>query len=295
MKRLVLISFVLVLAAAGCQHPDEVILDPGQAQADTQLEIVSIAGADTATPAGSLDSSGVLPNDQVRFGAYLSLNRVVDDISILGVRQVRTRVFAKVLFSDRNQPVQIGPKVYGYFGVRLDSIKIDSLRLFQLSHAISVPTVGPVLAGFEYTRDLAGEYIPGKNYLWTVGAAGRLASFATQAPADLSVQVPVGGAKISRIQPLELRWKGAGNLTLVISEYYPLLKKAVPLVSIKPTLNSGRLILGPRVLALLPARHQYFVFTFILSTRYEQGRLAGYPADILVQASDVYNSYVEFL
>lgn len=292
MKRLVLIVSILLVAAAGCHHPDEVIID--NPPADTQMEINSIAGGDTATAAGLLDSSGVLPNDQVRFGAYLSLDRVVDDFAILGVRQVRTREFAKALFSDRNQPVYIGPKVLGYYGVKLDSIKIDNLPLFQLSHAVPMPAVGPILAGFEYTRDLANKYIPGKNYVWTVGAGGMAASFTIQAPADLSVQFPVGGAKIPLTQPLELRWKGTGNLTLVISEYYPLAKKVVPLVTIKPALNSGRLILGPRVLALLPARHQHFVFTFILYNRSEQGRLGGYPAEILVQASDVYNSYVEF-
>lgn len=292
MKRVLPIVFVVTLMA-GCQHPDEVHLTPGPDDAASQVEITRIAPADTGSASGVFDSSAVLPADRARFGGFLSLNRVVDDFVVGAVRQVRSREFASAIFTDRNQPVSIGMKVFGYYGIKLDTVRIDGLRLFQLTHLVPVPLVGNVAAGYEYVRGMAGDYIPGKNYQWTLNAGSNTARFAIQAPADLTVQSPLGGTVISRNRQLELRWRGSGNIAIVISEYFPLANKARPILSLKPALNTGRLILGPRILALLPAGRQYFVFTFVLYNRDEQRTLAGYPAEILMQASSVYNSFVE--
>jgi len=284
---------ILIALLAGCQHPDGVYLTPGPTEEATQMEITPIAGADTTTPVGSLDSTAILPTDQARFGAYLTLNRVVEDFAVLGVRQITTREFTTVFFADKNRPVSFGQWVFGYFGIKLDSVAIDALPLSQVPHLIPVPIVGNITAGYSYARELTGVYTPGRNYVWRVVSGGAAATIGIQAPANLAVLSPIGGAKILRTRPLELRWTGAGNLTIVISKRFPLVEKNLPLFSIRPTLNTGRLVLEPRVLALLPAGHQSFVLTFILSNRNEQGKLAGYPAQVLAQASSVYNCYVE--
>lgn len=278
---------------AGCQNPDEVHLTPGPAEVANQIEVTSFAPADTGSAAGSFDSSAVLPMDQARFGAFLSLNRVIDDFAVLGVRQVRSREFARVVFTDRNMPVIFNAKLFGYRGVRLDSVAIDGLRLFQITHFVPVPTLGNVASGYEYARNLAGVYTPGKNYMWNVVAGMNSARFSIQAPADFSLQSPIGGSKIQRNRPLELRWTGSGTLAILISEYYPPTDKARPLLYIKPAVNGGQLALSPRILALLPTWRQYFIITFLLFNRDERRTLPAYSAEILIQATSVYNCFVE--
>ncbi len=293
MKRLMQLLVVSSFVAAGCHHPDEVVLppDPG---ADPQMTVTAISPADTASGAGQLDSSAVLPSDQSRFGGYLSLNRVVDDFAIAGVRLTRTREFAKAVVTDRSQPVKLGPIVFGFQGMRMTGISVDGYPLAEIPHTVAVPTVGNVAAGYEYAVNMAGKFQPDRVYHWIVRAGmGMPDTLDIRTPPALSVQSPVGGQRISRTQPLDIRWTGSGKILIVVSEYFPLVRKARPLLIVQPVDNLGHLIVRPRVMALLPAQHQMYVLTFVLYNREEGAKLGGYQEGVLVQASSVYNTYVE--
>ncbi len=293
MKRLTSLFLFAGLLLAGCHHPDEVVLPP-DTTSDPQMNITAITLADTASAAGQFDSSGVLPSDLASFGAFLTLNRVVDDFAVAGVRVTRTREFAKAVFTDRSQPVQFGQVTWGYQGIRLASIMIDSLSLREIPHTVPIPTVGNVAAGYEYTLGLGGKYVPGKEYRWSIRQGmGPTDTISIQTPPALIVTSPIGGQTISRTVPLELKWNGSGKITIVISEYYPLAKKARPLFVIVPEVNTGRLVLRPKVLAVLPARQQTFVISFLLYNRNEGGAVSGYPNKVLVLATSVYDTIVD--
>jgi hypothetical protein len=295
MNRPVSFLILLALVTAGCQHPDEVHLTPGPDDATTQMEINSIVADSTGHGVG--DSSTVLQqNDQTRFGAILSVQRIVDDYVAATVRNVGRVEFSSVVFTDRSRPVLDSIQHYGYWGLQLATVKLNSLSMTQVRHLIHVPVVGNVPAGYEYFRLLNGTYQPGQLYTWTISIGGTdSTSFSVTAPKSLSVQSPVGGSRIPRNVPLDLRWTGTGNLTIIVSQYFPLLKKSKPLFSIVPAINAGHLIVPPRVLELFRARAQYLVFTFMLENRNVPAGVTAYPGKVLVLASDVYNSYVELL
>jgi hypothetical protein len=97
---------------------------------------------------------------------------------------------------------------------------------------------------------------------------------------------------ISRDHDLPLSWRGQGNLTFVISTYDPLKKETKPVFLVKARVNRNHAVLSRKLLRLLP-RERFFVFTFVLSNRKESETVIRFPGRILVQATTVYNSYVE--
>jgi hypothetical protein len=113
-----------------------------------------------------------------------------------------------------------------------------------------------------------------------------------QTPEDLTVQAPAGGSVLSRSKQVDLRWSGSGNLVIVISTYNPVTGKTKPVLQLQPVVNTGKAVIDPHVLQLLP-QVRNFVFTFIIANRFDR-LLGGMPKDrILVQAASVHNSYVQ--
>jgi hypothetical protein len=111
-------------------------------------------------------------------------------------------------------------------------------------------------------------------------------------PESLKVLAPVGGSVFSRAKQIELRWIGNGNLTIIISTYYPFTGKTRPILQLQPTVNTGKAVIEPRILALLPPTKNY-VFTFIIANRFERPLLGISKDRILEQAASVYNSYLQ--
>jgi hypothetical protein len=113
-------------------------------------------------------------------------------------------------------------------------------------------------------------------------------------PEDLKVLAPAGGSILSRTKPLELRWTGNGNLTIIVSSYNLVTGRTKPILQLQPSANTGSAFIEPHVLQLLP-QTKYFVFTFIIANKGDR-QLVGLSASdrILVQAASVYNSYVQF-
>ncbi len=290
MKHLISIVILFALVASGCQHPDQVELTPAADDSANQVEITSLASADTAST-GLLDSTSIpsaLPGDDTRFGATLSIVRSVYDYVKSG-RQITVLSFARVLFEDR---LQSGPGGIGYFGQHLSGLTLNGVRMDTVRHFVWVPNVGLQQFGVEYVKWLGFLYQELGMYIWKVSLGGmNTASFSIQTPENLVVQSPIGGTRINRSVPLQLQWSGKGNISIIISEYFPALNTVRPILHLKPALNTGQFVLLPRVMSLLP-KHQYYVFTFVLNNRKELAA-TGYSWPILVQASSVYNSFVE--
>jgi len=231
-----------------------------------------------------------LPDDGSRFGATLSVVRSVYDYVRSG-RHIDVLAFSRVVFEDRRQT---WPGGIGYFGQPLAGLTLNGVRMDTVRHYVRLPNVGVLPFGVEYVKWLGILYQSQGTYTWGVtlsSSSSVKASVSIQTPPDLIVQSPVGGAQIDRSQPLEVRWTGRGNLAIIISEYNQLLRTSRPLLYLKPATNTGRIVLLPRILALLP-KSQHFVFTFVLNNRKEV-TVTGYSWRVLVQASSVYNSFVE--
>ena len=113
-------------------------------------------------------------------------------------------------------------------------------------------------------------------------------------PEDLTVLAPPGGSILSRLKPVELHWKGNGNISIIVSSYNLLTGKTKPILQLQPAVNTGSAVIEPHVLQLLP-QTKYFVFTFIIANKGDRP-LGGLSVNdrILVQAASVYNSYVQF-
>lgn len=296
MKKLVVILFVMTASVLGCRHPDPLQLTPTAPDSTDQIQIVSLATSDTASLGDSMTVSTGDPEDNVHFGATVSVQRTINDyITFTTVRRIDTLDFASVIFLDWSRPVRdIGGHIYGYYGVPLASASLGVAGLLVRPHIVHLPLAGDTVVGVEYWRWLGGLYRAGLGFRWGFSVGGTDSTSASiQTPNDLVVHYPVGGATINRATSTTLIWTGSGDLSIIISEYFPLRKTAKPLLYIKPSINAGRLTLAPRVLQILPEDHRQYVFTFILSNRTEISAVSGYSAKVLVQAAVVYNSFVQ--
>jgi hypothetical protein len=151
-----------------------------------------------------------------------------------------------------------------------------------------------VVRGVEYLADLTQSYQADHAYSWTVYS--RLLPVLTvgiETPEALSVLSPRGGAVLPRNKNAEILWTGGkGKVTIIVSQYDLLLRRAKPLLELRVKANTGRAVLPVKLLAMLPAQ-RYFVLTFILANKKEISVTQPVSGTILIQAASVYNSYVE--
>ncbi len=295
MKTFSVIGFILILFVVGCQQPNAV-----QVTADVeepQLEITSLAMSDTAVYAG-VDSLAVTPADQDRFAGLLLVNNVRFDG---GTRWgVQTVAYSSACVTDRSRPLELRGKVFGYYGIRLTAqnpltpVRINGLAMREKAHRIKAAAVQANF-GYEYDRDISAIYQPDAAFTWTAtpDSLGPV-QVSIQAPADLTVAMPVGGSIIPRNQDLRLEWKGQGEIFIVLSAHNPLASQSKPFLKMRPLANTGHARLSAAILQALP-RERYYVFTFIVANRKEV-RIDRNGASVLVlaQAASVHNVYVEF-
>jgi len=297
MRKSAVILFAVLSGAFGCRHPDPLQLTPTPPDSSNQVQILSLATSDTSHLGDSVLTTGN-PADNVTFGGTISLQRTLDDYVPFGsVRRIDTLDFASMVFLDKGRPVQDNSgRVYGYFGVPLAKASIGVLGMNVRPHYVHIPLVGDSLCGVEYRRLLSGIYHPDEGFTLGVSVvAPGTVTLGIKTPNDLVIHSPIGGATFNRNASMDLSWTGSGDLSIIISEYYPLRKTARALLYIKPAVNAGHLTLASRVLQLLPEDHRQYVFTFILSNRTEITAVSGYAAKVLVQAAVVYNSYVQVM
>jgi hypothetical protein len=256
MKTFSIIALLLALLVAGCKHPNEVEI----------------------------------------FAGMLLANHVAFDGGARWGKQTAAYSFA--LITDRSRPLRASGRVFGFYGLRLmqnllTPLRINGLAMLERVHRIRV---GQQHFGFghEYVRDLGSIYQPDLLFTWTAtpDSLGPV-EVSVRAPAGLEVASPEGGSLISRTRDLKLLWTGEGEMTIILSAYNPLAKKARPLLRMHPLANRGRARISSAILKALPADN-FYVFTFIVANRTEARVSQGSdPIPVLAQAASVYNVYVE--
>ena len=279
-----------LLSIAGCQQPADIALTPEIS--DDNLEVHAVVLPDSNIAVSSVDSSAVLPDDQVRYDGSCVINSVTWDAG----SAVFTTAYSRVFFADSVVRV-VGRKV-GVGGMDAGALTLNGALMLKIPHRIPVDRFfghdSTIVRGVEYLMDLTQSYQADHAYSWIVYShLSPVLNVAIETPEALSVLSPRGGAVLLRNKNAEILWKGGkGKVSIIVSQYDPLLKRAKPLLELRVKANTGRAVLPVKLLAMLPAQ-RYFVLTFILANRKETPVSQPASGTILVQAASVYNSYVE--
>jgi hypothetical protein len=282
---------VIVLLLPGCQQPADVELRTEEDIAE--LEVVPVVRPDTLIVTSAVDTTAILPADQVSYVGQFAVNRVTLDA---GAGKVDSFAYSRVLVSDST--VWYVLRRVGMNGVDLGTVMLNGTPMVKIAHQITVRSLlvrDTVLTrGVEYRADLSHTYQPLITYAWSAPTASTGAlSVRIPAPGSLDVLSPAGGGMYSRDKDMLLKWKGSGGkLQIIVSIFEPLLKKSIPILELRPRVNTGKALLRASVLAQLP-RTPYYVFTFVLSNRTEMVSAQAQMGKVLVQAAEIYNSYIE--
>jgi hypothetical protein len=276
---------------AGCQQPADLELtNDGET---TSLEILPVALPDSLIPTSSVDSTAVLPMDQVRYRGQFLVTRVTLDA---GPASSASYALSRVLVADST--VHFMQREVGGNGVDLGPVLLNQQLMLKISHRITVKRLllrdTLIVRGDEYVANLSDTYQPGITYTWNapLSPAGAL-SVSIPAPQRLFVESPRGGLVHSREKDLFLRWTGGGGkVQIIVSVYDPEKKRSIPILELRPRTESGRALLPASVLKQLP-QGPWFVFTFVLSNRKVVTLAQNAVGGVLVQAADIYNSYIE--
>lgn len=282
-KHLLVIGIVVFGLAAGCQKPTAV-----QLTADSQLVIENVTEPDPMIERPPVDSTGLLPVDGERFAGFIGVTSIKTDLG----SGVEARTMARVLFESRYRPLIVDGRKW-FFGLPLGTVIVSSGGvgdvLFPRERRFGMQS-----CGVEYVRE-ALNYIPRGFYRITATGSDSVGAFITtvEAPELLTVLSPHGGQRIRRDADLELRWRGNGPLSIILSaaETRNGRHHLIPLFTVKPAVNDGRAVLSRRVLQGLPAGR--YMFTFVLKNRDEQLTVGRFQGRVLVQASSIYNVRID--
>lgn len=276
--------FLAGVLLAGCQQPSETILTDDQAD----LEMFSVTLPDSNIAVASVDTAGVLPEDQVKFGGVMLINQVVVDT---GGGKV-SAAYARVMFAD--SAVRFSSRMVGFTGITLGTVRLNGDPLLEVPHRIAVRRDTALTRGVEYLGNLRGKYRPNTSYRFTAFPLmiGTIDESITT-PDSLTVLSPTSGSTISRDRDLVLKWQGGrGKLSLVFSLYDPATGKIRPIVQFRSRSNPGIARIPAKFMRQLPPSRLLLV-SFILSNRREETIVARYSGKILIQAATVYTSYLE--
>jgi hypothetical protein len=291
MKQIGVVIGVFLIAVTGCQQPAEVDLKPEPQM--SPLEVVTVRIPDTLVALGSVDTTAVLPYDQMNFFGSYVVNRVTLDG---GPANVSTFAYSSVLVSD--SIIRYSSREIGFYGIDLGVVTLNGNLMAEVPHRIRLRRLSladtVLVRGVEYLADLSQTFTPNQQYTWisTSLQYGRV-DVSINSPDDLRVLSPVGGSVIVRDRDLPLRWTGGnGTLKIILSAYDRFSRRTFPLLEFRPQLNTGRALIPSTLLRQLPQKGT-FVFTFILSNRKEISSVHSKVGRVLVQAASVYNSYIE--
>jgi hypothetical protein len=288
-----LVTGLACLLFWGCQQPSDVQLT--QDEYETDLEVRSVVVPDTNVVVSSVDSSAILPGDQLQFRAFFLVNNVTIDAG----QAKASFSFARVFVAD--SAVRFKGQTLGHHGMDLGMVRLNGELMLKIPHLVMIKRWpqpdSVVFSGVEYLKDLTGLYQPDHPYRWSVTGPGPgNVSPAIRSPDNLVVHSPAGGSVLSREKDLALRWTGArGKLSIVISTFDPWTRRTRPLLELRSRANSGRALLPAKLLRQLPRASRFYLFTFILANRNDTIVLQQVAGKVVVQAASVYNSYVELL
>jgi len=279
-----------VLIVAGCRQPADVELVPDESASN--LEAYPVVLPDTDFVASSIDSTGILPDDQMRFAGSFAIAAVTWDAG----DPVKSVAYSRVFVVDSS--VRVLGRLVGYQGSDVGTVTLNGNLMLKIPHRISLSSIfnrdTAAVRGVQYLADLTGSYQPDFPYTWVI--TNRLVpvlSVSVETPEALSILTPRGGTIHSRAKDLPVRWTGGkGKMSVVVSTYDPLRKRARPLLDLRVRTNNGKAIIPAKLLTLLPSRTT-FVLTFILANKKESEILQPVSGTILAQAAYVYNSFIE--
>ena len=296
MKKLAILICLLFVCLGGCQKPSPLTVEPAVESPAGSLLVTPLPSADTNITVDSIDSIGVLPTDQAGYSGLFLVNTVKYDNG----HGVLALAYASAYFGDRNRPLVVNGKVVGYYGIDLmpsaiSPLQMGGIPMVRYPYRIHIGSRDTTF-GYMYRASLSPASLkPKTSFDWNdPGPDPRLSPFqdSVQTPEDLIVQAPAGGSVLSRLKQVDLRWSGNGNIVIVISTFNPVTGKTKPVLQLQPAVNTGKAVIDPHVLQLLP-QVRNFVFTFIIANRFDR-LLGGVPKDrILVQAASVHNIYVQ--
>jgi hypothetical protein len=275
---------------AGCKQPSDIELTSDEGDDNVELYAVNIPDPDIAT--NSVDSTAVLPEEQVKYDGLFVVNSVTWDAGTT----MRSAAYSRVIIADSIARV-LGRRV-GVRGKDLGTLLLDGAPMWKLPHRISVSRLfgldTSVVFGVEYIADLSRTYLARHTYTWSLSIPILSAlNVNVDSPDSLVVLQPRGGTVLQRTERTVIRWTGGtGKVSIIVSRYDPVLKTVVPLMEMRVKANTGRAAIPKKVMAMFPAQ-RYFVLTFVLSNRKEVQFNGAASATLLVQAASVYNSFVE--
>ncbi len=299
MRNLAILVCVTFLCQAGCQKPAPLTVEPEPASPAASVSVTLLANPDTNIAVDPVDSTGVLPTDQTNYSGLFLVNSVKYDNG----HGVISGASVIAYFGDRNRPLVVNGKIVGYYGIDLMPsavfpLKLGGIPMVRYPYKIQIGNRDTAF-GFMYRAPayFLATIQPQTRYDWDDPGPDttRLMPFqdSVVTPEDLTVLAPPGGSILSRLKPVELRWKGDGNISIIVSSYNILTGKTRPILQFQPAVNTGDAVIDASVLQLLP-RTKYFVFTFIIANKGNRQLSGMSPTDrILVQAASVYNSYLQ--
>lgn len=279
-----------LLLAAGCRQPSDVELVSDENT--TNLEAYPVVLSDTDFVAISVDSTGVLPDDQMRYNGSFVINAVTWDAGDV----IQSVAYSRVFVADSN--VRVLNRLVGFQGSDIGTVTLNSNLMLKIAHRISLSSLfnrdTVIVRGVQYLADLTGSYQPDHLYTWVV--INRLVPVLTvelETPEHLSVISPRGGTTHLRSRNLPVLWTGGkGKMSIILSVYDPARKRTRPLLDLRVRTNNGRAVIPSKLLTQLPSGTT-FVLTFVLANKKESQILQPVSGKIMAQAAFVYNSYIE--
>ena len=291
MKRGVILLGFLAGLAAGCEQPSDIELNSDPQQAS--LEVIPLKIPDSLVALSSIDTSGILPLEQLDFwGRFLVHHVTVDG----GPGNRTSFAYSSALVSD--SVVRSDGMMVGFSGISLGMLTVNGIPMVEVPHRIRLRRLFQSdtvwTSGVEYLADLSASYAADAEYTWSSSSLryGRF-DLSIRTPDDLAVLKPAGGAVYSRDRDIPLAWVGGkGLLRIILSAYDRTTKKVFPLLELRPDRNTGRALIPSSLVRQLPKRHD-FVLTFILSNRREISLTQASRGRILVQAASVFSTYIQ--
>ncbi|MFH0990171.1 MAG: hypothetical protein V1799_09170 [bacterium] len=305
MRKWSIILVVTSLWLVGCQEqmPVELTLDnPDQVlQASQIVEIDSLAILDS-----SIDTTGVLYNEEKEYGALLLVNGVKSDLST----GRETFSFSRIFMNWRNRPIVNEGKVKDYNGMPMDIAQLrrgeDTFNLpavtrpYRTVH-FSLPL--PISSGRTYDsigHDKIGAqkkiYNPQGHYSFL--AKGRYSTVTISeeidAPSDITVTEPQSNSVIVKKENLTVRWSGAigESFQVVMSIFSPTNHLVVkPVMKIQVQSGSNSITIPSKALqALEQSPNNRYMLSFISSNRKVKRIVdGGLEEKVLIQASSIHN------
>ncbi len=295
MRTTLLCALVSAAVLAGCRQPADVELQTEENI--TEMEILPVIRPDTVIVTKAVDTTAVLPSEQVSYGGQIVVHKVTVDA---GYGKVDSFAYSRAVVSDST--IRYLLRLVGYNGIDLGTLTVNGTPMVKVPHQITVRSVmlrDTVLSGgVEYVADLSQKYQPSALYTWSALSTSTGAmSVSITSPGKLDVLSPQGGGVYSPDRDLLLAWSGnGGQIQIVVSIVEPLTRRSVPVLALRPKTNTGRGLLPASVLRQLLQqfpRVSSYVFTFILFNRKEISLPQSRTGTVLVQAAEVHNCYIQ--